>query len=681
MKNKKGIIGITAALTTAGVIVVAIIIGMIILGIAGLLAWIVNYGLLVAGLLVVILGILAATRASNPMPIMIIVLFVGAFFIILHFSGVVLQEAWGTSYLSIDEIDNVGVGSEFFILATGGTAENLRIEWDVADINEYVNPEGYMVNRGIVADIKFTKWQHSFPIQLSINNFKNILTQDIVPYVGRESSCDLSDCYHSSVPQKGEYILIYSRSSPIALTKECVCIYAEPTAQVGKFLSGAQNLDYEIRFTVEGESATMSRNSPTVSLNGGRFRAEYVGSLGTLFQLSPPGYDAVYQSGIYKGLIDSGAYSYKGIDAPRTYMETCTGLGTTSIPNYNYVTETNVYNCLGQYSNAVSAATQSKTSEYLNSINGKSLTFSGSNAILVSNIPTFNPVFKIFINANWVGLEELRGKPDITSCAEYMDISGGTQSTTKITVKNVGTSDGQFDYSVTCDNSNAGFSGGSSFYIESGSTKTLVLLFSGTNSNPSGDLTGTCTHKITDRKSGDYDTCVSNYKVKYTGEFCDPGTLKCNQDNLKELLVCSNDGLIWNLKETCEDKCGYENGAIKCLGTGTNGGGSSDELSKEVCLARNAPGRFRYEWVEKETYTCGYNILCHIGLMERTRSVEGRCVDTSRIYTIIAIAGGFLLLIVLLLVLTRRRPGASQAHYPAQTTVYHYGSSKRKGGK
>lgn len=479
----------------------------------------------------------------------------------------------GTSYLSISDIDVIDSGQRMVILATGGSAEQLLIRFTNSDLNQKLASEGYSVDKGISTDILINKWQHTYPIQLTSNTYKTIGSQNIDPYIGSEFSCDLSDCTNSKIPQIGNYVFAYAYSmSVIPLKYNCRCIYYNPSDRIGQFLGDIQQLNYNIDFKIGSETKSMNNQNLVVSLVNGNFRAEYVGNLGTQFQRTKPGYDVLYKNGMYTNLVPSAGYNYPGrygsIGSPQSYLTQCVGgidLSKCTWLADGCTDEVNKVNgCLNNYNSDFSVGSSNKNNEYKSNNNVESMSFSGNNLIVNSDIPTFQPVFKIFIDASWIGLKELKGEPDITSCVPNVEITGGTSKQVSLKVKNIGADAGQFDYSVTCQSNQVSFSGAGSL-VNAGQEQIINVLFSGTNTNPNQDLTGTCTHTIVDRKSQKKDTCTSTYTVKYNDLICTPGELRCGVSNNKIIERCNELGNAWEIYQNCGDKyCSFISGVVSC---------------------------------------------------------------------------------------------------------------------
>ena len=480
----------------------------------------------------------------------------------------------GPSYLSISDIDLIDSGQRIMILATGGSAEQLLIRFSDSQLNSKLASEGYMVEKGINVDILINKWQYNYPIDLTSNTFKTLGVQDLTPYIGSEFSCDLSDCSVSSVPKLGTYIFAYAHEMSSFPGKfNCRCVYYNPSDRVGQFLGDIQQLNYNINFKIGSETASMNKDNLVISLANGDFRAEYVGNLGTLFQRSKPGYDVLYKNGAYQNLIPSAGYNYPGkygsIGSPLPYLKQC--IGNVDLSTCTWLTSgcadevKKVNGCLNQYNSDLSIGSSNKNTEYKTNNQVESMSFSGNSLIVNSQIPTFQPVFKIIVDAEYVGLKELKGEPQITSCAPSVEIIGGTSKQVSLKVRNIGKEAGQFDYSVSCQSNQVSFSGAGSS-VDAGQEATINVLFSGTNTNPA-DLIGSCTHKIIDRKSQKSVSCTSSYKVKYNALICTPGQLRCSTSNTHIIERCNELGNAWETYQNCGvEFCILKDGTPSCGG-------------------------------------------------------------------------------------------------------------------
>lgn len=558
MKNKKGFI-----LTIPILIIGAILIILILLG---LNSFVNENKLLLIGLTIIILTFIYVLPASvqgdltNKKIALVVILFLfGAIFIVFQYTPFIMQAVL-PSYLSIDRVENVGVGSEFLVFSTIGSSEVLKIDWDASDFNNKINPKGYMVDRGVNLDVELTEWSHTFPIIHNPNKqFFEFGVQDIVPFVGVEAFCELDDCNEKLTESEkvpgATYVAIYHEDT-IPLY-QCKCVWSIPVASVGEFSSGISYLDYNLNFDTGTESKNLQRGTSSVNLENGNLRAEFVGTFGNIDQINNPGYDVLRKDGVYTHLISDEAHSTDGINLPSSWLYDCEPPEGTFF-NYEPYHVPELLNCIGTYNSLSHSADNSKNSEYTG-LTGGTLSFSSQNMKLDTPTLDFKPAFKLFIKADWIGLKELSGKPSITNCAGDIDTNSITKKNTKIKIKNIGDKTGQFEYVSVCSDSDASFYMSETLTsLNSGEEKEFNLVFSGSNDNPSSDLTGTCTHKVRDIKSGIEDTCISNFNVEYTADgFCAPDSERCNPTDEKIWEKCKSDGTSYEIVKTCAIKCEY----------------------------------------------------------------------------------------------------------------------------
>lgn len=654
-------------LTVGTLVVIAVIIGLILIFSFGLVWFTTTHLLQLAGASIIVLTLIFGLKDYNKDKgkVVLILFLIGAGLLVLPYVFTSLQQTiYGTSYLSIDRIDYVGEGTFFHILATGGSAEELKIDWDKDEISSKMN--GYSVDRGVTANIIINKLQHSFPITISSQPVNLIGKTDTYSTIGGEASCDMSDCNLVSLPRPDAtwiYIYAYRSDAPSFTPYRCMCIYQYVNSKIGTFASGSANLDYNINFNVEGESKDMNNNNKVVSLKNGNFIAEYRGNIGTDYQLNAPQYEVLQTEGKYQWLVQKNAMSYNSrgpIANPQSYLTQCAGSisGTT--------VKTNVDTCISNFNSDVNTALAYKNDEYINTIKANSIILEGDRLIVDEGISTFNPLFTIKVNAAWVGLKELKGDPIIQTCASDVSFDSSKSEITNLKVYNKGTEAGQFDYTYTCSDSQIKVIG-SGGYVEKLAILDIPITISGTNNNPT-TLQGTCTHTITDKKSQKSVQCTSKVGIRYT-EYCNPNAYRCSPTNAKILQQCDKDGLAWNDKETCAKTCGYDNTlkTIKCIEEEcpTDQTRCTDGICREKCIdddyCRLNPNDPACKpqvcgWWEDEVPAgiredCGFlSWKKVVPLMScETITFEKSCKTAG--YVIALIIGGFITLIVIIIAL------------------------------
>ncbi len=470
-------------------------------------------------------------------------LIVGALIIggILVFSSGILQSFGGTTHLAISNIQIIDGGERIRIYGVAGTgAENININFRADDISDEIENDGYKATRGVTGQIQLTKQIKKFPIiKQQDENFYKISYIEL----GRFSTDQ--DC-EDKTPSGNTYLGSF-RSPTLVL----FCTYKQSAGTNGLF-SGQAIEDSEIEFNIGGATGTLKPAQGTnfITLNDGKTKVEWTGSLNNYNQISNPNYAILFKGSQFDSLISPNAYSnFK--DKERNY-HSCMGLGKSiSI----------MKNCVNHFSSNINSLLVSRTDQYTNSINANDVTFK-SNAMEVDlKVASSLPTFIMTLDADSVGIIELKGRPDIVSCIPQKTINSGDTYSTSLRVKNVGDSDGSFSGSVTCQGVDIqGYV--SEVLVPKGSTRDMSVQLSGSKTTP-GEDTGGCTFKVEDRKGGGSDTCVAVMGVKYEGGIlCEPNSERCLSAN--SLRKCSADGTTYQ-DVNCEKGCFVmENGVGVC---------------------------------------------------------------------------------------------------------------------
>lgn len=559
--NKKGFV--FSANLIIGIIAILVILALIIgLSISSTVR-IFTIGAIILGFAMFLIAKMDSGFAKTT----IIIALFGGGFLIIFMSGVLQEQFTGTSILSIDKVDNVGVGENFLVYGSAGSGSD-RIRIDDGEFKEEINSriegEGYMIDRGIPIDITLEERSYSFPISPTGKNFNAVRIQDTAPYIGNEVSCDLSDCTRSEVPQMGNYILAYAYSDSWYSGRKCKCLYYESLGQAGEFSSNVEQLDFILRFDVDSQSRVMTNSNPFISMMGGNFKAEYVGNLGGSTQLSSPDYQVMIVNGQPQYLIQENADGYRGIDNPKSHISGCIGpsVDTTQDTDSEQIVEI----CVDEYTRDLNLATDYKTDDYQRDTNGD-VSFESNTLLLENPSADFRPQFKMIIDAEWVGLEELAGEPNIVSCASDVEIDNAESKQVQLRVRNDGDNQGYFVYNAVCDNG-IRYTASEGITVNKGDTRTFTTSISG-RTLTQDDLDGGCTHTFTDLKSGKKDSCVNDVKIRHTEDVCSPGVTRCNPDRSNELQQCNALGTDWVLLKTCGEECIAISGtSAECKGEG-----------------------------------------------------------------------------------------------------------------
>lgn len=491
-----------------------------------------------------------------------------------------------TTLSSPSSVDVVGEGNRIRIYGVAKGAECLQIAFTQEQLNQYIKGKGYYAEKPIYGSIKLLGYTTTYPItssgkcyrtisnNLIVKSFQGQSTMssgpsDTTPTIGKlKPGCNVENCKKEGYPNT---IWAYN-PGPFYY---CRCVLSGCNGNYGTF-SGAEYGDYKVQFSVGDESTTLTRSKQTSSDSdgsftspSGKFRIEWTGNLNNLDKINVP-----YQ---YEGrlveskwqLVNIGSYTQvEGkIDIFNNCMLAKRTLGWTGDTAYN--------SCKTQFDSGVSSIlTGEQTSTYKSSL--ADLIYDANtdnNALYLSMKASPFPTFILDLDAVWVGIVQLKGKPKITQCAERQELKSGTNKIIIFKVKNEANVNAEFYGSVSCDKSVISFI--SNFQINANEEKTISINL--IPSAPENDLSWTCTIKINDLKSENYDTCSFSGDTEYvSGIKCTPLSKKCS-DDLKQLGTCKADGSDYDWK-ICDYGCEYAEGSARCIGVACK---KADEICKE----------------------------------------------------------------------------------------------------
>jgi len=571
MKDKKGLIPLLPIIIAA-IVLVFILVGFLLF--SSSIRWI------IIGVGVIVAGIYLAGQAMTgefsrgKIAFILILLGVGIF---LVFGANLLQTTYGgLEIFSIDKIDVEGVGERILITASVGRgAEELRFDFSSSEINNYIEGEGYMVDRGVSGRVYLNKWQHIYPIRKQATEiFYGLSTKnsgDTALFRTGEGNCDINLCKERGYPNTvGAYIhdVAWGRD-------DCYCIVANELGRNSIF-SGEEETRFELLFNVGGETETMTRDKQKISLQNGQFEATFEGLWQDLDDLWGINYDVFWRNSQFEFLIDKNAYTteYRK-ERIVIYLKSCAG------SNKN---EAGWLNCFSILDREIADAVKNKNTEFtsnrlVRSINFRAIDDATGELIVDMEVPDSIPIIKIWLDADWVGLKRLGGQPDITTCIPNVVMKSGDYLTEKIYIKNIGNDEGFFLFSSSCDDDNVRLSGSGTFF-NSNEEKYIEVRISGTNTEQP-DLRSKCTITIEDENTDKKDTCSFYTTVEYSGVVCMPNEIVCNPDT-GDLEICNVEGDEWSLHKDCEKVCEWdatiqkyicgedrdENGDVECKAAG-----------------------------------------------------------------------------------------------------------------
>jgi hypothetical protein len=522
---------------------------------------------------------------------------------IIYFGFVnVPQSVSGYTSLSISNVEIIDGGAKIRIYGVANGAEQININFNPSQLNQYLIDEGYSATKSVTGSITMNNPTREFyATKDNTKIFSNIGYYEL----SLLKSCD------NNKPSGINYEVYRIRSTGI-------CAYENPQG-VYSFFSGQTIDSTPVNFVIGSATGTLNPSSGNnvLTLNDGKTKIEWVGNLVNYQGLNTPNYALLFSNSRYEKLINKDAWS--SFENLLLDFKTNADMGLFST--------TKAKSEITAFNNAFNTFMEDKTSTYLNSINIEGYSFTNNGLKVELTTPTVFPTFIITLDASSVGIIELKGKPDIVSCASDKDINSGDTYSTNVQVKNIGSSDGSFYAQLTC-TGNSGASGViSEQYVKAGSTANMPLQVSGTNT-VSGTQDNPCTIKVIDRKSGDSDSCSFTLGVKYQPNIiCTPNSITCKDSST--LKICNSDGTDFTT-EDCDLGCiVLESGQAQCKE-------KSNQSEQLTC------GFFK-DLKQKEV--CGLG--CMLGLSEPNKIQ--RCVLSSWVWlTILAIILAFTTLILYL---------------------------------
>ena len=452
------------------------------------------------------------------------------------------QCSGGWTSFSIDDVE-VNSQGRIRVFGVAKGSECMSIHLTPNDLNNYLDDEGLQATKTITGNVKLKEYTKTFPIDRTGKNFRTIETGT----AGTFTWCSINACKDSG------YATTFDTFRTTTL--QCGCAYYGASGIEGSFSSARSYGNFEVEFNLGGETATLSREQQSVMI--GDHYIEWVGNLMNLDEVFPPQYDARLISSQWD-LVEDG--SYNSVQGLKSDYDNCMA------SSWGGSESSHVESCKGEHNTEVSNILKSKLDQY--KIDMSNLIYDATtdnNNLYVSLKANPYPAFILDLDAESVGIIALEGKPEITQCIQNQDdLKSGDNEVVSFRVKNAVDVDNiEFYSSILCNKGADAWS--TNFNIDGFETKTITAEINPVNPNQ-GDLSGTCTLKVTDLKSGNFDSCGFDIEVEYeSGIICQPNSLSCD-DNLFNVLKCSSDGKNKAIFENCDYGCEYESGQAKCSG-------------------------------------------------------------------------------------------------------------------
>ena len=429
--------------------------------------------------------------------------------------------------------------------------ECAEIIFDKDAINQKLATQGFGISKSVFLDVVSVKQQQTFSIQPTNQQIFKVGKQGVGynPFATK-SWCD-QKLASVGLPQTTFL------ASP-GLFTSTDCYYYGVAGNVGQF--GTISIrDFKVGFkSSDGNEAVVESGIGSAKVGSNIF-VKWNGDLASQIQVGSLPYDSVSIGGDWRVTRDA---FYDSITARKNDLNTCIKNRCAEV--FICTEKTFETACIDPYNNYVDQNTVSLISE-LQSSNRiiDTATISGTNLVLTFSEPISFPTFVVDVDAQFVGIFQLIGKPDVT-CPADLTINSGEQSTANLDVKNIGQNNAVFVLKLTCDGNERQVSP-LTVSLPQGQSQVVTGTITETNrKSVTGEesITKSCTFIATDPNSLNQDTCKFDVNVKSV-ETCIPGKTICSED-LDDVLVCNQDGKSYSTQAKCDFGCENVGGESKC---------------------------------------------------------------------------------------------------------------------
>ena len=474
--------------------------------------------------------------------------------------------AGGWTSFSIDKIEKVGQGEVIRVYGVLKGSECLKIAFTKEQLNSHLQNLNLEATKDLpnFGTIQLLEYTRTFPID-EVRDFQG----DTECYKSVESGTfnslttfDL--CTNSNCQKRVSDKTIGNFQTGIALAT-CNCVYYGCQGNAGDFSNSRYYGDFDVLFKVGNDEEHITgrlgpgENYPvqTVSLQNGKAKIKWVGNLENLDGIGVPQYDSRLTQSKWDLVRDGALSEVNGewIDFKNCFLTT----GTFPESQFQYNSCKTFFDA--DVNNILSSRLNSYKSSNSNVIYDAD---TDRNNLYVSLKATPYPTFILDLDAEWVGVVSLEGKPKITQCIENQDLTSGVNNVVNFNIKNDADKDNvEFYGIVQCDDGATGFI--PNFNIGSQQEKSMTAELIPTNPDEQ-TLNSNCALKIVDLESGNFDECFFTISVEYnSGITCSPNTLSCDNE-FKNLMQCNEDGTNKFILQECQYGCEYAPTGAKCRG-------------------------------------------------------------------------------------------------------------------
>lgn len=555
MDNKKGVGFVLALIIAVGVVV-------FLLGLFAITVSIFSVGLrmflLAGGILLIAIPIIAQQKLT-PARLSLIAIFVVIAGALLFFGT---QQSFAA--FSISDVQIEGGGDSILIFARVGGGQEFAITFGPSNLNGFIQDDGFQATDSIRLSAEYVESSKDFRFFTSTSNInvvKNIerLGDITIFSTNRLASCQANFPTTTNVVDEGAF-------------GRFGCYGTRNIGDINSF-TGGESGGFAVKFTLDGETATLTEDLRSITMAGGRAIITWQGNLLEVNNIGTPNAQ-VFRTASAFVLINENALS--NINDGFQNYQSCTGTSIIPLSQLN--------SCRGVYGSVISNNLRDIGGDFIDT-EANAVDFSFSQGVFMVDLsqPVFVPTFTIELDAELVKLVKLAGEPRIDSCLsnQVFDVAGA-QSASAV-VRNVGDDEGFFDFTVSCNNPDMTGSA-PSLDIPAGASRSVNIQLAGGNTGQ--DINeASCSLTVTDRSSGAFDSCGFEFDVE-PGKFgeCVAGERMCGADGFT-LFTCVGDSFQ---PTSCQNGCQDFGGAPQCLpGEDEPEPPALDELRK-ACEAKAA---------------------------------------------------------------------------------------------
>lgn len=648
---------------------------------------IIGIGIIVGSLVIFVKGANTPSAGKRTFGFALIVLLVGVFIMMLPIFGISGQQVLGgQTTWSIDTITIEGQDKIVITASVGSGADTMIIDFTKDDLNNQLADQGFAVNQGVNGIITLQEFDKVFDLQRQAGeaffqpsgstNTGNIPASWVALFLGGFApsfQAGIDECASRSV----EAVNWYIDDPGFFGIDDLICI-SEVAFADRSIITGTGEVQFDIEVSIAGDSETMTENNQQVTLAGGDFFVEFIGSLSAPPFVESPNFDVLFENSQFKHLISTQSINFVGGSGPpafngplNDFMNPCVinnGGTRNGLPPDQGIWES----CIFGYFDEIDEVLENKNNVYLSSspsVRNLEFQTEGSNQgqLRIGTVPTEIPVLRMVIEADAVGLHILQGDPEIQKvggkCFAPLTFDSGIVKSGTISLKNVGNEAGMFEFSSDCVGGSIVGANPLNPFIDAGDTEDIEVAVTGTASENA--VSGSCTITFTSSTpvgGESSDQCSFDFNIAISETLCNPGHFDCS-DDANQILECSDDGTEWTVSETCEDNlfCSYvlEDNEYQCVSEGIIfGTGGSGEEGETTVLGDDTPTiateRAECEQKAEDIPIMGWTFIksteekcsffCRLGITNPVEVETSQCVAKN---IPIFVIGGFMALILI----------------------------------